>query len=99
MGDYPASRIKIAEENARELNGFIYLNTTVPGGSGFLNSVNITLTVQIRDRAGYTSKPAVFPLSFSGFYSQEPPPPGVFQEQELGPIMVILMGISPRRAG
>jgi hypothetical protein len=99
VGDYPATRLKIKEENAKELNGFVFLNTLVPGGSGFLNSVTLTLTVQIRDRTGYTTKPAVFPLTFTIRDTQEPPPPGVFREEELGPVMVNLQGISPRRAG
>jgi hypothetical protein len=99
VGSYSPTRLKIKEENARELNGFIFLNTLIPGGSGFLNSVTLTLTVQIRDKTGYTTKPVVFPLSFNIRESQELPPPGVFREEELGPIMVNLMGISPRRAG
>ncbi len=97
IGGYPATRLKIAERNGRELNGFIFLTTAIPGGSGFLNSVIITLTVEIRDKIGYTSKPAVFPLTF-GRDSQESPPPGVFQENDLGPIMVTLKGISPQKA-
>jgi hypothetical protein len=89
-GEYSPSRTRIREENAKELNGFIYLNTMVPGGYEFLNFVIVNLTVQIQDRAGHYSKPVVFPLSFSGRYLQEPPPPGVFNEQDLGPIMVTL---------
>ncbi len=97
VGGYSPGPIKIADRNGRELNGFLYLNTNYPGGSGFLNSVILTLTVIIRDKVGYASKPAVFPLTFT-LDSQEPPPPGAFQEQELGPIMVKLQGISPQRA-
>ncbi len=92
-GDYSPSRTRIAEGNAKELNGFVYLNTLVPGGYEFLYAVTITLTVEIQDRAGNYSRPVVFPLSFSGRYEQEPPPPGVFQEQSLGPIMVTLRPI------
>ena len=89
-GDYSPNRTRIAPENARELNGFIYLNTVVPGGYEFLNFVTVTLTVSVQDRAGHYSESVVFPLSFSGIYTQEPPPPGEFREQALGPIMVTL---------
>jgi hypothetical protein len=89
-GDYPASRTRIAQENAKELNGYVYLNTLVPGGYEFLYFVTVTLTVNIQDSAGHYSREAVFPLSFAGTYEQEPPPPGVFKEQNLGPILVTL---------
>ena len=34
-GDYPISRTKIQETNRKELNGYIYLNTLIPGGYNF----------------------------------------------------------------
>lgn len=89
-GDYPASRTRLSSENGRELNGFVYLNTLVPGGYDFLYFVTLTVTISIQDSAGHYSRDAVFPLSFAGTYEQEPPPPGAFQEQSLGPILVIL---------
>ncbi len=90
-GDYPASRTRIAGENARELNGFVYLNTLTPGGYDFLYFVTLTVTINIQDSTGHYSQAAVFPLSFAGTYEQEPPPPGAFNEQNLGPILVTLL--------
>ncbi len=34
--------------------------------------------------------PAVFPLAFNERSAQQTPPPGVFREKDLGPIMVTL---------
>ena len=90
-GDYPVSRTRIREENRNELNGYIYLNTLIPGGYNFLNFHTVTLTVQIQDRAGHYSKPMEFSLYFDPRATeQEEPPTGVFKEQTLGPIMVAL---------
>jgi hypothetical protein len=90
-GDYPVSRTKIREENRKELNGYIYLNTLIPGGYNFLNFHPIILTVQIQDKAGHYSKPMEFSLYFDPRANvQEEPPNGVFKEQALGPIMVNL---------
>jgi hypothetical protein len=90
-GDYPVSRTKIGEENRKELTGYIYLNTLIPGGYNFLNFYTITLTVQIQDKAGHYSKPMEFSLYFDPRATmQEEPPTGVFKEQALGPIMVNL---------
>ena len=55
-----------------------------------LNFVNISLTVQIQDNAGHYSQPTVFPLSFHLTFQQELPPPEIFKENELGPIMINL---------
>ena len=56
-------------------------------------TVELTLTVQVRDRAGQFSEPVKFPLSINSRYSQEPPPEGVFQETDLGPIMIDLRAV------
>ena len=89
-GDYPISRTKIREEDSKELNGYIYLNTLIPGGYEFLDFYTFTLTVQIQDIAGYYSKPAKFSVTFNNRAVQEPPPEGVFKEESLGPILVNL---------
>ena len=88
VGQYPMSIIRVKAENRKELSGYIYLPTSTSWHS--LNYVNLILTVQVQDRAGNFSAPAVFPLSLSSRFSQEAPPQGVFQEQELGPVMVRL---------
>ncbi|MFH1758447.1 MAG: hypothetical protein ABH969_10420 [Pseudomonadota bacterium] len=87
MASYPASFTRIKGENRKELSGYIYLNTMSPDN---LNFVNISLTVQIQDHAGHYSQPTVFPLSFDLTFRQEPPPPKIFQEKDLGPIMINL---------
>ncbi len=90
-GDYPASRTRISSEDSKELNGYIYLNTLIPGGYNFLNFHTISLTVQIQDKKGNYSKPMEFALYFDPRATvQEEPPAGVFKEQALGPILVHL---------
>lgn len=89
-GDYPVSRTKIPEDNSRDLSGYIYLNTLIPGGYNFLNFFTFTATIQIQDKAGHYSKPVVFPVTFNYRAIEEPPPPGIFQENPIGPILVNL---------
>lgn len=89
-GTHPVSYTRIKGANRKELSGYVSLNTTNPSGSAWVNSLTLTLTVQIKDRPGHLSKPVTFPLEFNSRYAQEPPPPGVFQEQNLGPIMITL---------
>jgi hypothetical protein len=43
--------------------------------------------------AGHYSQPAAFPLLLTGTGQQEPPQPGAFQEENLGPIMIRLRTI------
>jgi hypothetical protein len=90
FGLYPVSYTKLPKENGKELSGYIYLNTDGPYGVGWQNFLALSVTVQIQDRAGHFSEPMTFPLSLQSRYSQEPPPPGKFQEENLGPIMVVL---------
>ena len=89
-GTHPASFTRIKDGNRKELSGYVSLNTWNPSGEGWLNNLTLTLTVQIKDRAGHLSKAVTFPLEFNSRYVQEPPPPGVFPEQNLGPIMITL---------
>lgn len=86
-GVYPVSRTKIREEDRKELSGFVYLFTA---GIQGLNYVPLTLTVQIEDKAGHFSQPVSFPLYINNVSNQEKPPSGVFQEKELGPILINL---------
>jgi len=86
VGIYPASITKISEENQKELSGYIFLNTQVLTFD--LTFENLTLTVQIQDKAGHYSQPAMFPLLLSASSQQEPPSPGVFKEVDLGPILI-----------
>ena len=86
-GPQAAAPIPIAEDQRRELSGFLYLNTSGHHGLAFLN---LTLTIRVRNRAGHSSQPVSFPLVLNPGTAQEPPPPGAFEERSLGPIMVSL---------
>jgi hypothetical protein len=87
VGTYPVSITRIKEENQSSLSGYLYLNVDAFRNLDF---AELTLTVQVRDRSGQFSESVRFPLSFNARYSQEPPPEGVFQETDLGPIMIDL---------
>jgi hypothetical protein len=84
---YPVTFTKIKEGDGKDLAGYVYLNTVGVQG---LNFVSLTLTVQIQDKAGHFSRPAVFPLSLSFSSQQQTPSPGIFPEKDLGPIMITL---------
>jgi hypothetical protein len=91
VGPYPLSIIRVKEGNRKEMSGYLYLVTATPWYP--LDFVNLTLIVEVQDMSGNFSQPAVFPLAINSRYTQEPAPPGVFQEQELGPVMVSLRTI------
>ena len=86
-GSYPVSYVKVPEGQSGELSGFIYLNTGAGQGLSF---IHLTLQVEIQDRAGNLSRPVSFFLAFNPRAEQEPPPPGLFQDKEIGPVMVSL---------
>jgi len=88
--EYPVSIIRIPGQNHKELSGYIYLNTWTPYAT--LEFVSLKLTVQVQDRAGRFSAPVVFPLFIHSRAIQEPPPQGVFKEDDLGPVLVTLRG-------
>jgi hypothetical protein len=90
VGTYPVSLTRIKEGNQKNLSGYLYLN--VPSFRN-LDFVELTLTVQVKDRAGQFSEPVKFPLSINSRYGQELPPEGVFQENDLGPIMIDLRAV------
>jgi len=86
-GPYPVCYVKIPESQRRDLSGFLYLNTS---GSQGLTFTNLTLQIEIQDRAGNMSRPVSFPLAFNPRAQQEDPPLGAFREEEVGPIMISL---------
>ena len=86
-GTAAAGRTKIREDQRRVLSGYLFLST---GGAGLAFST-LTLTVQIEDQAGNQSNPVTFPLSLNPRAAEGEPPPGVFQERELGPVMVTVL--------
>jgi hypothetical protein len=87
MGPYPISITRIKEGDDKNLSGYFYLNTGNDHGMIFKNLI---VTVEIQDKAGHFSAPAVFPVAFYAASVQQSPPTGVFQEKDLGPIMVDL---------
>jgi hypothetical protein len=97
VGQYPASIIRIKEQDQKELSGYIYLWTKTPWHP--MDYVNLSVTVQIQDKTGNFSEPVGFLLSLAPRGSQEAPPQGMFKEQELGPIMVRLKTVDGGGAG
>ena len=87
MGTYPVSITRIKEKYRGGLSGYLYL--VIPFLDG-LDNMGIDVTIQIRDRAGQLSQPLKLPLFLGFLAKEEAPPPGVFQENDLGPIMVEL---------
>ena len=85
VGTYPVSITRIKDGDRQELSGYVYLNTPLD-----FDMYNLTLHIQIEDKAGHYSRPASFPLTFSSLARQEPPPQGLFKEKDLGPILVQL---------
>jgi hypothetical protein len=86
-GTYPASHVGIPKDQRQDLSGFLYLNT---GGGPGMVFVNLTLEVQIQDRAGNSSQTASFSLALNPRSAHQSPPPGAFPEKALGPIMIPL---------
>jgi hypothetical protein len=91
VGEYPVSMIRVKGKNSKELSGYIYLYTSAPGFSG--EFVKLTLTVQVEEKSGKVSEPAVFPLFMHSRATQEAPPNGVFKEEAIGPIMIHLRNV------
>mgnify|MGYP000595608077 CR=1 FL=1 len=84
-GPLATAPIPLAEDQRRELSGFLYLHTSGHQGLAF---ETLTLTVQVRDRAGNFSPPVSFSLALNPRAGREEPPPGIFQERALGPLLV-----------
>jgi len=93
LGPYPLSYTKLKEGNQKELSGYVYLSTSGPYGDSWLNFLSLTITVQIKDKAGHYSQPVVFPVSFDNRFTQKPPPSGIYEENNLGPVLVVLRPI------
>ena len=83
----------IKEENRKHFSGYIYLNTSSMSNS--LRSMSLKLTIWIKDAAGHFSQPMVFLLELqNNILSPEKPPQGLFEEQDLGPIMVKIQSLT-----
>jgi len=88
---YPISFTKIGKDQQKNLSGYLFLNT-----SGLLRPISIILVVQVKDKAGHVSAPISLSVNI-GEPSQkqkdirrEDPPQGIFQDKNLGPIMIVL---------
>jgi hypothetical protein len=92
-GTYPISFTGIKPENGKDLSGYVFLNTQAPSGVGWMDFLEIQLSVQIVDKAGHFSDPVSFSLFLSARSTQELPTPGHFKEQNLGPILVNIVPI------
>ena len=97
VGQYPLTIIRVKPENRKELSGYIYLSTATPVYP--INFINLWLTIHVQDRSGNFSQEAVFPLSINNRSTQEVPPEGVFKEEVLGPVMVVLRTMEGGRDG
>jgi hypothetical protein len=85
VGVQPVSFIKIREDRRRNLSGYIFLNT---GSVSGLQFTSCRLTVQIQDKKGNTSNSVSFPLTLNPRAVQQSPPPGIFQDEDLGPAQI-----------
>jgi hypothetical protein len=89
---HPLSIIRLKKEDQqKELSGYLYL-PTISSNEFF----SLKLIVHIQDAEGRFSEPAVFPVEFKPQVSPENPPPGVFAEKELGPIMIRLRNMEKK---
>lgn len=85
-GVQPAAFIKIREDRRRNLSGYIFLNTAEAPGQSFAGG---RLTVQIQDRKGALSNSESFAVDLNPRALQKNPPPGVFRDENLGPVQLV----------
>ena len=88
---YPISITRIKPDQGKNLSGYLHLGTPEPD-----RPMNLIFTLQVRDKAGHFSAPVSFEVNMfdqsrkKERVGQESPPPGVFQDKDLGPIMIAL---------
>jgi hypothetical protein len=87
-GVYPVRLVKIPADQQKNLCGYIYLNTGGAQGEYF---VGLMLTINIQDGAGDYSESVSFPLHLQPWAKEEHPATGIFEERDLGPIMIDLI--------
>jgi hypothetical protein len=89
---HPLSIIRLKKEDQqKDLSGYLYLPTISSN-----EFITLQLIVHIQDGRGNFSEAAVFPVEFKPRVSPENPPPGVFAEKELGPIMIRLRNMEKK---
>jgi len=79
------SFIKIREGRHGRLSGHIFLNTETGSGVPF---ASCRLTLQIQDKKGNFSKSVSLTLSLNPQAVRQSPPPGIFEDEELGPVQI-----------
>ncbi len=90
-GESPVSYTRVKGDDAKELNGYVYLNTAGPSGYASLYFSTLTLTIQIKDNAGRYSRPVELALYFDPRApGEQATPPAGLQNRDLGPIMIPL---------
>jgi len=85
-GTTAVSHTRIKENDRRKINGYLYW---YPGPESYAVP-EMVMTIQIQDMAGHFSNPVSLPLRMQLSGPQESPPQGVFQEKDLGPVMITL---------
>lgn len=84
-GGQAVSFIKIRGDRRGSLSGYVFLITEIASGVPF---ASCRLTVQIQDKEGNGSNSVVFSLSLNPKAVQQSPPPGIFLDEDLGPVLV-----------
>jgi hypothetical protein len=77
---------RLREEDRREFSGYLYWFP----GSDVRFYGQYVMIIQVEDKAGHYSAPISLPLNFKNSGRQESPPAGVFNEKEIGPVMISL---------
>lgn len=97
MGGSYLNILELNEKNRRFFSGYITLDTY--GADGALGFVNLTLNVSLKDSAGHFSESMAFPLSIRRNAIRKEPPQGIFEDQELGMVMIDFKSIFNQRYG
>jgi hypothetical protein len=85
LGDAaPIYSLSLPKGNGKELSGYVYW---FPGPDVTPYSEGL-MTIQVEDMAGHFSKAVSFPVRIETAGAQQAPPQGVFEEKNLGPILI-----------
>jgi hypothetical protein len=82
--DSSAAFTRLREEDRREFSGYLYWFP----GSDVGYSGPYVMIIQVEDQAGHYSAPISLTLNIQPSGRQESPPAGVFQEKEIGAVLI-----------
>jgi hypothetical protein len=82
--DSSAAFTRLREEDRREFSGYLYWFP----GSDVGYSGPYVMIIQVEDQAGHYSAPISLTLNIEPSGRQESPPAGVFQEKEIGAVLI-----------